>query len=128
MDWAAESVVTETEYVPGSALADEPALTAVRSVEAAVVALKVSALKSGPAASRNADTADWSWPKTESWVCSAFEADCSFLKGACSTAINFVTMLLTSRPLPIPAEEIVGRVLLIMGVLVEDEGPPPVQG
>lgn len=40
-------------------------------------------------------------------------AACRFCSGNFSTFINCVTMLLTSRPLPMPAEEMVGEMLLV---------------
>jgi hypothetical protein len=76
-----------------------------------------SALKRGAAASFNADTADFSWPNADSCVCIVAPAACSLVSGCFSTAISWVTMLFTSRPLPMPADEMVAVALLrAMGV------------
>src|SRR5215472_279135 len=93
--------------MPGTALVVVPALTLVGSLDDALESANESALKSGLAASCSADTSDCIWPNADSCVCIVACVACSAVNGCFSTVISWVTIELTSRPLPIPAEEIV---------------------
>jgi len=66
----------------------------------------LSALNSGAVASWKDDTSDCICPKADSCVCMPVALFCSLVSGNCSTAISLVMMFETSRPLPMPAEEI----------------------
>ena len=100
--------------MPGTALVVVPALTAVGSLELAFESENESALKSGLAASCSAETSDCIWPNAESSVCIVAAVVCRRVSGWRSTAISWVTIELTSRPLPTPADEIVP----VVGVMV----------
>ena len=115
--WVDDSAVTDTEYEPVTAAAVEEAPTAVVSDEVAVVTAKDEALASRTDASCRVDTKDCICPKADSLVCIVVAAVCRFVSGRFSTDISEVTMLLTSNPLPMPADEIV-PVVLVMSYLV----------
>src|SRR5689334_7025992 len=72
--------------------------------------------------------ADFSWPYADSCVCIVALAVCSLARGCLSTAISWLTMPLTSRPLPMPADEMVAVALVREAMEGSDRcggrGPP----
>ena len=71
------------------------------------------------AASRKADMRLCSWPIADSLVSSVDFDCCSSVSGRALMAISWVTMPLTSRPLPMPVDEMVAMALPLIS---EDGG------
>ena len=71
------------------------------------------------ALSLSAEVRLWIWPTAEISVCTVLALFCSSVSGCDSTAISDEMMLLTSSPLPMPAElmEPVVLVVVVMGIL-----------
>ena len=107
--------------MPGTAFVVVVALTLVESLEPALLSANESALKSGAAASCSDETSDCIWPKAESCVWYVVAVVCSSVSGWRSTAMSCVTIELTSRPLPMPAEEIVPVVGVIVAMVLAGE-------
>ena len=100
--------------MPGTALVVVPALTAVGSLEPDSERERVGAEEGLGGVLQRRRRATCIWPNAESSVCIVAAVVCRRVSGWRSTAISWVTMELTSRPLPTPADEIVP----VVGVMV----------
>jgi hypothetical protein len=107
VDWALASAVMDRLNAVGCVPPMAVAVTALELVDVAVTALNAVTLASWEAASDKVETSDLIWPKAEILACISLALVCRPVRGCFSTATSWATILLTSRPLPIPGEVIV---------------------
>jgi hypothetical protein len=104
-DWAAANCVTPTEKELANAeVLTDPVMADVL-LDEKVFEPHVSDESNAAEASCKLANWDFTVPNEDNCVCSLLAFFCSWISGCFSTAANWVTMELISRPLPTPGED-----------------------